>query len=476
MILRARCIPVALAVVALAAPLACSKSEPETKASAPSAAPAASSAPAAVAAAPASAPSAAPPAAPPPCTVEAPIAVDKGARLDTGLTAVELENGKTIAIGYAVTDGTPKVAIVDDTGAVTKADVDWGHVRDQENKKDASMVRHLHRVTPLGLAKNGKMRVGMDLLDAFPEKGKGSSLRCGPADSDPIIADDGGAQFDDPAEDDVAKLAAATGDTDTATVDFRDCRTFGDAKHPFVVATQVRREGPGDNHNLLYQWIVDEVPGKALIKDPVIDKRVVKPVNGKYPKVEHFITPVAITMGDEGVLLVARDQGNVVYVRRTPKLERKSEAKSVWLGASAGMPSVNLQNGRAYVVTTELAKTDLYGLLLPAKDEPGKALKVTLDDGAAAADARDSASIDVTSGGDVAVSFVEGKAPNRHVRMTVLGSDLRQKLKGVFDVTAADPKNDVAEARVVSLGNGKFLVSSLKADGELQGQLVSCKY
>jgi len=43
-------------------------------------------------------------------------------------------------------------------------------------------------------------------------------------------------------------------------------------------------------------------------------------------------------------------------------------------------------------------------------------------------------------------------------------------------VTPADGKSDVSEARVVALKNGKFLVSSLKADGELQGHLVSCKY
>jgi len=40
------------------------------------------------------------------------------------------------------------------------------------------------------------MRVGMDLLDAYAEKGKGSYLRCGPADVEPVISDDGGAQFD----------------------------------------------------------------------------------------------------------------------------------------------------------------------------------------------------------------------------------------------------------------------------------------
>jgi hypothetical protein len=405
--------------------------------------------------------------------MRAPFTIDKGARIDTGLTSVELENGKKVAIGYAVGDGTPRVALVDDTGAVTKADPDWSHVKDQEQKKDPAMVRHLNRVTPLGLAKNGKMRVGMDFLDSFPEKGKGSYLRCGPADVEPVISDDGGAQFDDPTEDDVAKLAAAS-DTDGGTVDFRDCRTFGDLKRSFVLATQVKREGPGDDHNLLYQWMIDEVPGKGLLKDAVVDKRVVKPANGKYPKVEHFVTPVAIPMGDLGTMITARDQGNIVFVKRSSKLEKAGEPKSMWLGAAVGMPALDMQNGQVYVMTTEFQKTDLYGVLFPATGAPEKPQKVALTDPNAPSDARDSASMDVTPAGDVAVAFIDGKAPARRARMTVLGSDLKQKLSGVFDVSPADA--NVSEARIVSLASGKFLVTYLRSDGQLGGQVVSCKY
>jgi hypothetical protein len=314
----------------------------------------------------------------------------------------------------------------------------------------------------------------MDLLDAFAEKGKGSYLRCGPADAEPVISDDGGAQFDDPSEDDVAKLAAAS-DTDGGAVDFRDCRTFGNEKHSFVLATQVKREGPGDDHNLLYSWMIDEIPGKGLIKDAVVDKRVVKPnKDGKYPKIEHFVTPVAIQMGDLGVLITARDQGNIVFVKRTAKLEKAGEPKSMWLGAAVGMPALDMQNGQVYVMTTEFQKTDLYGVLFPATSAPEKPQKVALTDPNAPNDARDSASMDVTSSGDLAVAFVDGKAPARRARMTVLGADLKQKLPTVFDVSP-DGVN-VSEARVVSLSSGKFLVTYLQGDGQLSGQLVSCKY
>jgi hypothetical protein len=82
--------------------------------------------------------------------------------------------------------------------------------------------------------------------------------------------------------------------------------------------------------------------------------------------------------------------------------------------------------------------------------------------------------MDVTSSGDMAVAFVDGKAPQRRARMTVLGADLKQKLPTVFDVSP-DGVN-VSEARIVSLASGKFLVTYLQGDGQLSGQLVSCKY
>jgi hypothetical protein len=477
MIVRARTVRIALPFALAGALLAC-KDEPSSGASGGGAAPSATAATTAAATS-ASVSAAPPPPPPPPCTAAAAFVIDKGGRLDTGLTSVEIENGKQVAVGYAVGDGSPRVAMVDATGAVTKADPDWSHVKDQETKKDPAMVRHLFRVTPLGILKTGKMRIGMDFLDAFPPTKTpgatpGSYLRCGPADAEPVISDDGGSQFDDPTEDQVAKLSAGS-DTDGAAVDFRDCRTFGSEKKSFVLGTRVKREGPGDDHNLLYEWVIDEIPGKGMIKDSVVDKRVVKPTkDGKYPKIEHFITPVAIQMGDLGIMITARDQGNIVFVKRTAKLEKAGEPKSMWLGAAVGMPSLDMQNGQVYVMTTEFQKTDLYGVLFPATSAPEKPQKVALTDPSAPNDARDSASMDVTSTGDLAVSFIDGKAPSRKVRMTVLGADLKQKLPTVFDVSP-DGVN-VSEARIVSLATGKFLVTYLQGDGQVSGQIVSCKY
>jgi hypothetical protein len=146
----------------------------------------------------------------------------------------------------------------------------------------------------------------------------------------------------------------------------------------------------------------------------------------------------------------------------------------MWLGAAAGMPALDMQNGQVYVMTTEFQKTDLYGVLFPATATPEKPQKVTLTDPNAPNDVRDSASMDVTSTGDMGVAFVDGKAPNRRARMTVLGADLKQKLPTVFDVSPEGV--NVSEARIVSLSTGKFLVTYLQGDGQISGQLVSCKY
>jgi hypothetical protein len=391
------------------------------------------------------------------------------------LTVTEFENGKRIGVGYAVGDGVPRVALVDDTGTVTKVDPDWSHVKDQEPKKDPAMVRHVNRVTALGNSKAGKMRVGMDIIDEMPTKGQGRTVRCGPADVEPVISDEGSAQFDDPTEDQVAALSVAS-DTDPGAVDFRDCRTFGNATKAFVLATQVKRAA-ADNHDLLFQWIIDEIPGKGLIKDFTVDKRDVKPgKDGHYPKVDHFITPVAIPMGDLGVLITARDQGNIVFVKRNANLGKAGNPKAMWLGAAVGMPALNMENGQVYVATTEFQKSDLYGVLFPATGDPEKPAKIALTDTNAPTEgSRDSASLDTTPSGDIVVAFIDGKAPNRHARLTVLGSDMQQKMKGVFDVSPSDA--NVSETRVVALASGKYLVTYLRAnDSQLTGQLVSCKY
>lgn len=404
-----------------------------------------------------------------PCNVVTTTTVDRGARLETGITIRELTNGKLVAIGYATGDGTPKVATVDDTGKTGQADVDWASVK--AAKVDPANKRHLFRVTPLGSADGGKMKVGMDYLDSQDKPGTPRSLRCGPADQDAILKDDKAGGFDQPKEDDVAKMPT-TGD---GSIAYRDCRTFGDYGHPWVVATQVKRAGTGADHDLLYSWVVDDVPGPGAPKDPVIDKRTVKPTGGAYPKVEHFLAPIARTLGDGTVVLAARDQGNLVLARRTGKLEKAGSPESFWLGAAAGQPALTSENGRVFVATTEFQKMDLYASSFAEAGALTKPTKVAMTDAAARTDGdRESASLDAAANGDLFVAFVDGKSPARQARLAVLGADLKQKLGAVFDVTPSG--TDVAESHVVALSGQRALVLTLDTSSAVTATIVACKY
>src|SRR5450755_2065594 len=98
MIVRARTVRLVLplALATLAGALVACKDEAS---SGGSGGPAPAASPATTAAATSAAVSAAPPPPPPPCTTAAAFVIDKGARLDTGLTSVEIENGKQVAVG-----------------------------------------------------------------------------------------------------------------------------------------------------------------------------------------------------------------------------------------------------------------------------------------------------------------------------------------------------------------------------------------
>jgi hypothetical protein len=398
-----------------------------------------------------------------PCTMQAPIVVDRGARLETGLTAVPM--GDAVAIGYATGDG-PRVTMVDGSG-VHAANTDWSHVRDVEARPGTGIVRHLLRVTPLGV-RGGKMRVGIDLRDVqgTGAAAKTSHLRCGAGDDSPIVIDDDYLNFQDPSEDDVASYPVK----DTA-VDYQECRTFGDADEVWAVATRVRRASK-DNHDLLYEWMVDQARGQATVHDPVIDHREVKPAAGKYPKVEHFFAPVGVRVSGAGVVLVARDQGSLVVARRTSLLERASAPTTMWLGAAAGMPALAERGGTVLLATTEWQKSDLYASSFPATGAPRKPEKVALGD--TGGDPRDSASLDAASDGSILVAFVDGKAPARRLRMVVLGGDLKPKIAQPIDVTPPDV--NVGEARIVSLGGGKAMLAYIDATGALSSVTASCKY
>ena len=403
--------------------------------------------------------------APPPCTIESTATIDKGARGDTGLTVVMLP-GNQAAIGYA-TGEQPKVVVIDTTGKAEHADVDWGHVRDQEKKKDDKMARAINRVTPLGY-KGGKMRAGMDVIDTSKEKNTSRYLRCGPADLEPIVSDDSVLNFFEPTEDAVAALGADA-------MDVRDCRTFSNGEISWVVATEVRRDGTGDNHDLRFTWFIDEVPGKGTIKDPNIDKRVAKPTKDKkYGTLDHFTTPVSVNAGNDGYMMAARDAGGLVFARRGDKFERTGGPWPMGLAAGPGLPSMTHQGERVFLSVGEWNKTDLFASTFMGASNPAKPERIQLTDTSPPTEgSRDWPSLSVGGDGMLYIAFIDGKT-NRRVRLTVLGPELKQKTSDIFDVTGPDVAP--TEARVIAIAANKALVVWIDKKADLTGAVVSCKY
>ncbi len=450
--------------VALAFVSAC-----QDKSSGESAAPSATTAivaPPAASSAPLASASSAAPAKPPACTIESTVALDKGARADTGLTVVMIA-GNQAAIGYAVGD-TPKVITIDTAGKASQADVSWGHVRDQEKKTDPTMTRYIHRVTPLGF-KGNKMRVGMDLLDESKDKNAARYLRCGAGDDEPIIADATPLNFDAPTEDAVAALGPDA-------IDVRDCRTFSNGESTWSLYTEVKRDGTGDDHDIRLTWSLDTLPGKGTIKEPNVDKRLAKPSKDKkYGTLDHFSMPVSVNAGTAGFMMVARDSGGLVFARRNDDLSAAGGPWPMAFPEGAGLPSIMHKDERVFLAATEWNKTDLFTSTFLGTEAPKKPAKVAVVDSAPPADgARDWPSLSPAADGSLFVSFLDGKSPKRRVRLVVLGSDMTQKTSDVFDVAA--PDTNIVESRVIAIADKKALVAYLDAKGELTGSIVSCSY
>ena len=470
-----------LAVVAAAIPaLGCQKKDPPPAPAAVVSAVAASSSgvKAAQGAGSASAASAAPgndAAPPPPCKVLATTTVDRGARADAGLTLVRF-SATQAAIGYAQGGtGTPKVMVIDAAGNATVNDVDWSHVRDREQPK-AKTARVVNRVTPMGF-KDGKIRAGMDVLDTPTDpKAPTRYIRCGAADEEPTVSDDTPLNFDNGiVEDDVAKLKAGPdGDSD-----IRDCRSFSNGESQWVLATEARRHGPGDDHGILVSWIIDEVPGAGMIKDPLVASQVIAPTAKKYPgyPTDHYLMPVSVNAGDAGYIVIARE-GGLMVARRTDSFARTGGPWYLSLGGWPGLPTITHEGERVFLFVAEYQKTDIYGSTFLGNADPVKPDKIALkDSNPPTAGYRDAPAVSAQpDNDDVVLVFVDGRtaAKGGRTRITVLGADLQQKLSDIVDVSPPDVQ--VIETRVVALGSGKAFVASLDTTGTITGVTLSCTY
>jgi hypothetical protein len=410
-------------------------------------------------------------AAPPACTADvAAFVVDKGARLDTGLTVTKLHDGR-IALGYATGDGNAKAALVDGNGKAQLLDVDAKHLHDSEKKESPKTNRSVNRVTPLGM-KGMHMRVGVDLVDKNPDGSR--FVRCGPADEEPTVSFNALSHFD-PVPD---AGAFNPNKVDDARDEVRDCRTFSNGEMNWVLASELWEDPEGKSFET--RWAIDTKPGKASIEDAVVDSHVITPDKGqKTPKPDHysFEVPVSVHVAGAGYVVAARYQGGLVVAKRQASLEPAGKPVTFNLGAPVGMPSLVVKGTDVALLVTEQGKTDLFGSVFAAQATPQKPEKIALTDTNPPAEGdRTSTSAAPGPKGDYYVVFADGKFGKKRARMAVLGPNLAGKTS-IVDLTQGD--RNVAETRVAATPDGKAFVAYLEAaaDGSysVTGAIYSCK-
>jgi len=382
-----------------------------------------------------------------PCTVEAAVTVDNGVRADAGITLVKLPDGR-IALGYATGSGEPKVAILDAAGKASFPDIEKDYL-DQKEKKDPKTKRAILRVTPLGFVKDGmKMRVGVDMLDTRPDKT--TYLRCGPADSAPLLSQGGPDSPPDPDN-------------------LVDCRTFSNGHKEWVLASLVSVDAAMEG-KVPMRWIVEH-EGKHPIADIVLDEKAFDLKTVEKPEPYGYQVPVGAGVHDTGYVFASRQAGALVVARRDAHLQKAGDAVRFGFGASAPtMPALATLDHQAALFVGLYQKTDVLGTTFAIEAKPAKPEKLAIDDpNPPTAGDRTSLTASYTPKGDIFLAFADGPATSKKARMTVLGGDLKSRVP-VFDVADGG-----SELRVVATDDQKALVTYL-AGNEIKSATVSCKY
>jgi hypothetical protein len=395
--------------------------------------------------------SAAPSPSPPACTVGEPVVVERGVRYDAGLTLVTLPDGR-LALGYATGAGVPRVALLDQAGKASFADLDTRRFDGEKN--DAGTRRSILRVTPLGFGADGgmKMRVAIDTVDTSP--GGAKALECGPADVPPF-------------------LAQGT-DTGNGWPPIIDCRSFTNGETEWVMASVVRTDKVMEGGEPL-SWILDKEPGNAPIDDDhqLVSEGVFKFAQLEKPEPHAYQAAVALGVAGTGVVIAARQEGALVMLRRSATLERAGKAARFYFGDAPTMPALAALDHQVAILHGLYQKTDVYGTTFPVETEPKKPEKVAIDDPSPPASGdRTLFGAAYTPSGNIFLSFADGNsASTKKARMTLLGGDLKSRVP-VFDIGATG----VAEIRVAALKDdtkdGAIVI--YLAENQIKTHVITC--
>ncbi len=394
----------------------------------------------------------------PACKIVSQKAWAKGVNKTTGLTEVELPDGR-VAVGFA-TGNDPQVLVVDKDGggAVRKVPVKAG-TRLATPLKPGEGVRWLMRVTPV--------KVDGDKVTAFADyrdenkKAKRLRVACGPTDSD-----DAWISFDDVPlldRDDKPKGAdyealfkPKEAGADAAYHELRDCRTFVDLRknETWVIGSVLLATRTDSGETWQASLVVDKGAGAHELH---LHQNELK---GAPPKVMSFEVPVSRRADDGTIVLAARYAGNlVVALLNADKTLRTMKQYPGW----PTLPDIT-QDGDDIVIATGIAKPNskefvLRALRLSTKHpELPKALVpiVTDDDGK---DSETAPDFTRDAKGRRWMSYIEGERGNGHLEIVPIDKDF-QAMGRPFEITTEDER--AADARSVALSDGSILVAYMR--------------
>jgi hypothetical protein len=418
-------------------------------------------------------------AASPVCRVKVPtFVVDRGVRLDTGVTLASwtrtapilprergVPDGGTsaeasvpsldptdaandssrIALGYAKANGKPFVAEISDDAHVTLVDVP-STLDALENKPEAGIRRVVSRVVPLGPTSHGA-DASVDYVEIGTDKTR--RVHCGPASGGPYVSTSG------------PSLTLGAPDVASETV---DCKT-------------VPREG---GFGALESTLT--VDGTNMVAELVLGKsrlmRRETPIKGtEKPSERYAFTLLGYTLGEGQVAASARFNGNVVIAVAASDLASPRD-EAFWLGTATNAPSPTFVGSDLLVWTTLNAKPDVFLSRTdfdPKTNKLGKLSKpipISLTEDPTGLEERGTLSADGALGLVVVPEKVGGK---KVIRLHAVDQNGAGSLP---PFTLGETDELLAEARVIGTPSGDVLVATITLDktfgATLKASVLTC--
>ncbi len=404
----------------------------------------------------------------PACKITAQKSWAKGLNKTTGLTEVELADGR-VAIGFAIGDA-PQVLVVGrkGEGEVHKVPLKAGTMLATAPKRGEG-VRWLMRVTPVKVD-GASVQAFADYRDEYKDK-KRMRVACGPADSD-----DAWISFDDiPLLDRESKPTGKVREAlfnpkdpgaDEGYHELRDCRTFADPARgeTWVVGSELHARGAEGAESWKASLVVDK---GSKVHELHLHENELK---GAPPKVMNFEIPVSRRADDGSFVLAARYGGSlVVALLNADKTLRTMKSYPGW----PTLPDIT-QDGDNIVIATAVAKPNSKEFILKAlrmstkhPELPKDLVTIVTDDDGI--DSETAPDFTRDSKGRRWVTYIEGERGNGHLEIVPVNVAF-QALGKPFEITTEEER--ASEARSVALADGTIFMAYLR-DKDKSTELVT---